>query len=536
LGHRIVRGWVVGVDGGDAANLKELKAVSSPVPIFGTDLLQTLKWAASHYVAPVAAVLPRAGPPNLPRGTKTAIRAAPIPTRSRSAYLISRPDEFTAAIDAVTPIVDAGRSAMVIVGTGVEALVFAKELRGRIGKHVVEVSPDADARDVTAAWTQVCTEPGHVVVGTHRIAFWPVAELSLVVLIEEGRRAMKDRQTPTIHAREIVRRRAMVERFDVLYVGGVPSTQIVALGVEIRRVAARAWPPVEIVDRRPEPPGSGLIGDRARGAIRGAVARGGRVFVFSHRHGYAPASRCVNCKTVRRCPSCGARPEPGERCTRCGAELGPCTTCGGRRFEPLGAGVDRVAEALRRLNEGEVGAVGSVPPIWVGTERDIPLLHGVSLGVVVDTDGLVLGSAYNAGEEALRIVARLARAIPFGGGRRLLLQTNLPGHPVLEAVRSGDPLPFLREELEARREFGLPPAGEVIVVEVSGGARDARQLLAERLPDEATVYGPAERSGRLRWLIQGRDLTRTRAALRGVVEALRGAGGSVRVDADPLDL
>lgn len=260
------------------------------------------------------------------------------------------------------------------------------------------------------------------------------------------------------------------------------------------------------------------------------------MFVFSHRRGYAPAFRCVACKTVRRCPSCGARPEPGDHCTRCGAELGPCTSCGGRSFEPLGAGVGRVSEALRRLFEGQVGGVGSDLPIWVGTERDIPSLQGVSLGVIVDTDGLILGSAYNSGEEALRIVARLARAIPFGRGRHLMLQTALVDSPVLEAVRSGDPLPYLHAEVERRREFGLPPAGEVIILEVTGGTRDAGELIHEGLPGEASVYGPAERRERLRWMIQGRDLTQTRQALRRIVGTLREAGASVRVDVDPLDL
>lgn len=533
LGRRVVRGWVIDVRDEDPTDLKAIKTVSSGVPIFHSELLATLKWASAYYVAPVAAMLPRSGPPNLPHGSLAGRHSSRGSGRARSSYVLTnRPSD---AVDLIEEAVGEQGSGMVILPTAAEVGRFARMLRGRIGERAVEVPPTAEARDATAAWQRVCLTPGQVAIGTHRIAFWPVAELGVAMLVEEGRRAMKDRQTPTVHAREVIHRRALIERFDVLYTGGMPSARIVAAGVEVRRESGRAWPPVEIVDRNEDPPGTGLIGNHTRRAIAGTLDRGGRVFVFSHRHGYAPAFRCVRCKTVRVCPSCGARPEPGVSCTRCGNPLQGCERCGGERFEPLGAGVGRVSEVLRRLYGDSVGPAGGEASIWVGTERDIPALADIALGVMVDMDGLMLGSAYNSGEEALRVVARLARVIPFGRGRHLLVQTSIPNHPVLQAVRSGDPLPYLEEEIRRRKQFVLPPTGDVIVVEVSGGARDPRVLLAQ-LEGDATIFGPAERQGTLRWLIQGRDLARAKRTLREIVGSLRDGGSTVRVDVDPLDL
>ncbi|NIA24724.1 MAG: hypothetical protein GWP04_04075 [Gammaproteobacteria bacterium] len=553
LGRRVVRGWVVGVEHGEPSALKQIKALSAEVPIFTEELLQTLRWAAHHYVAPLAALLRRAGPPNLPgrvdtevlppvtlearKGLAAPISAAVAGRRARAVYSLVGRDDLADALLEVGPVLGSGGSAMVIMATGAEVATRAALLREAFGTRVIEVPPEASHREVTAAWDRACQTPGHVVVGTHRIEFWPIEQLRLAVIVEEGRRAMRDRQTPTIHAREVIRRRASVERFNVMYLGSVPSTTVLAAGVEVQRRSTRGWPPVEIVDRTEDPPGSGLFAQRVRSSIAGALRRDVRVFVFSHRRGYAPAFRCVGCKTLRRCPSCGSRPEPGDACSRCGAELGPCPVCGGKRFEPLGAGVGRISEVLRRAyGDKAVGAVGSEAPIWVGTERDIPSVAGVGLGVVGDADGLILGSAYNAAEEALRIFARLAVSIPFGSGRHLIVQTGQPDHPVIAALRSGDPLPFLEGELRVRQEFGLPPSGEVIVVEVDGGTRDASAALQAAVEAGATLLGPAERAGKLRWLIQGRDLSDVRSSLRQVAQTLRDGGAAVRLDVDPLDL
>jgi len=58
----------------------------------------------------------------------------------------------------------------------------------------------------------------------------------------------------------------------------------------------------------------------------------------------------------------------------------------------------------------------------------------------------------------------------------------------------------------------------------------------ETVAGRAEVHGPAERQGRVRWLLQGRDLQGPRLMLRRLVQDWRDAGARVRVDADPIDL
>ena len=66
LGGRTVRGYVIGLSKGSAEGLREVRAVSGAQPVFRPALLNTLRWSAQHYVAPLSVLLGRSGPPSLP--------------------------------------------------------------------------------------------------------------------------------------------------------------------------------------------------------------------------------------------------------------------------------------------------------------------------------------------------------------------------------------------------------------------------------------------------------------------------------------
>jgi primosomal protein N' (replication factor Y) len=552
LGGRTVRGYVIGLSKGSVEGLREVRAVSGAQPVFRPALLNTLRWSAQHYVAPLSVLLSRSGPPSLPVApgdvesvaerqpgflNDRAKRAA-AGERVRATYALAPKDPSMLLAATAAPLLLAGKSVLVVAPTGVEVERLAAGLRDLVGSAVVEVLPDHDDRSVTASWSTACGQPASLVVGTHRTSLWPVADLGLAVLVDEGRRAMKDRQTPTLHARDLLRTRAAVERFWLLMVGMVPSCEALGAGVEVLREPGtkRAWPLVEVADRTEDPPGSGVFGERAKAALRAVAAAGGQAFVLTHRSGYAPAMRCVRCRLIRQCGVCSSRPDPGDSCSRCGAPLGPCVGCGGNRFEPLGAGVGRVTEELRRLlGPDVVGSPESDAAVWVGTERHLPGLPRVDLAVAVDVDGLMLGTSYRAGEEALRVLARLAATVDRG--RRMLAQTSRPDAPMLEALRRGDPMPYLRSELEGRAALGFPPTAELLAIEVRGeGAAAEDETLRGAAGPEVSVLGPAPAGDGVRWLGRGHDLSRFRQALRPVVERWRQSGLTVRVDADPLDL
>ena len=533
---RRLKGFVTAVfDAPQGRKLLPLDGLSGTIPGFDEDRLATLRWAASHYVSPLSVILKRSIPPNVPRGRLSAVDDRPrtIPTFTVE---VSGSHEHTAHLERIVlEAAAAGNNVMVVAPTIAEVSHLARGLSQRFDDLVVTATSSSHASEATRAWVRAATVAPTVLVGTREIMLWPVVRLAMVVVIEDSRRVMKSPATPTLGVREVITHRARVENFDVTFLTPVPSLETIALGAVVRSPGGREWSLVEIADRGEEPPSRTLLLDRTRSAIVANLKRGARTFVLVPSRGYAPAFRCVRCGELRRCGECGTAATRTQICRRCANPLTPCVTCGGRRFEPLGAGIGSVRDAIARSVGDAVGLSEDGKPITVGSERDIVGHPPVELAVSIDLDGLAHAPTYRAGEDALRLHVRVAHLVPRGRGNRLLVQTALPGQPVVEALRTGKSEAFLTNLTKERRRSGFPPFGQLIALEIDRDV-DAIAEVSETLSDVATLLGPAPLKDRDRWLIQGRDLAEARTRLRQLVGSLRDRGARVRVDADPTDL
>jgi len=496
LSGRRVRGGVVETSGPRQGKLKEVAGVSAEMPVFDAELLAGLMWAADHYVAPLSVLLAKASPPNLPRrrpGTAFAhvdvgaqthpladVARSAADNRKRPAGVLLAPWQRLEWIPSLGAVLAAGASALVIAGTSAEVESIASRARECFGERVIGVSGESDA-ETTSAW-EAAQNAGVLLVGTPRTAAWRVEAMGLALVLEEGRRAMKDRQTPTVHVRDLIRTRSMMEGFTSMFFGATPSVEVLSGGAEIVRVGNRAWPLVEVVDRSEEAPGSGLVSSRVVAALRATVSSGARAFLFTSRRMAGDVAAETNVKLGRKA-----------------AQLAPTNA-----------------------------------PIVVGTERDLAGLAPMALTVSLNTDGMLLSSGYRTSEEALRALARLANALAPGSGHRMMVQSFEPGSSLVETLRRGDPIPYLEDVLVDRARLGMPPAAEVIAVEIRGEQPEDVTEVLGRLPG-TNVLGPLEIDEGRRWLLQG-SLGQARIRLRDLVGGWRAENTHVRVDADPIDL
>ncbi len=548
LSGRRVRGWVVEIALERAGRLKEIAGISGSAAVFDDALLNSLLWTARHYVAPVSTLLGRASPPNLPRRIP---EAPPVPEFDKESHPLSDVVSKSAAgtrspvvalvgnwhkpgwMDQLGPVLASGRSVLVVAASTAEVRQLAEAADGMWGEVTVAVDGEDDKSD-TAAW-QAAQSPPRIVIGTPKTAVWRVADLGLAIVLEEGRRAMKDRQTPTVHVREVMRTRSRLEGFNLAFYGPTPSVELLSAGAEVLHEGNRAWPLVEVVDRSEDQPGSGFFAERTVAAIGATAKARGRVFVFTHRRvGYA-SMRCTRCRTLRTCSKCGSRVGRVDKCPRCDAAIGPCVSCGASEFEEMGSIPERlVSEIDRRLGRGTAQIHPADGLVSVGTERDLAGLPLVNLAVAADVDGMLMGSGYRTSEEALRQLARLALAVGEGRGARLMLQTSRPDSLLVTTMRRGDPIPYQERVLVERAREGAPPASDMMAVEIRGQVPESAGSDLATLHGALTM-GPMSIPEGKRWLLTGK-LGTARLELREVVGRWRDGGATVRIDADPIDV
>jgi primosomal protein N' (replication factor Y) len=539
LHGRRVRGWVVEV--AEAPETDRPLLPLAKVTGWGPpgDLVELTFWAAwrwaghpTHFLgtaSPPGAVAalpgtPPAGAPRLPGdGPATDIGEQAL----RHPVSVVRMPPAASSFAVVVAAVRRGDT-LVLAPTSADAAAVAADLR-RSGYPVAALP-----REWARAAAGGCT-----VVGARAAAWAPVPALAAVVVLDEHDEAYQEERAPTWNAREVAIERARRRQVPCVLVSPCPSLEALATGAPVlvpsRNVERTGWPLLEVVDRRGEPRGHGLYSERVVEVVR-AAGSATRVVCVLNRKGRARLLGCASCGELVRCERCDGAMETaadGLRCRRCGAARPVvCLTCGTTRLKVLRVGVSRVRDELELLAgqpvaEVTADAADRPPPdaaVVVGTEAVLYRVQGARTVVFLDFDQELLALRYRAGEEALALLARAARLVSGRQtGGRLVVQTRLPTHEVLDAVMHADPSRLSVVEAARRAALRLPP--ETALARISGPATP--DLVAELgAQDGIEVLGPSND----RWLARAED----HRALCDALASVRRPPGRVRIEVDPL--
>jgi primosomal protein N' (replication factor Y) len=370
--------------------------------------------------------------------------------------------------------------------------------------------------------------------------------LGLIVVDEEHDGSFKQDDGVAYQGRDMAIARGRFEDCPVILVSATPALET-AWQVQTRAGLARrngafghlvlparhggaAMPEVGLVDlRQDRPPRGAWLAPTLRAALTGTLAAGEQALLFLNRRGFAPLTLCRACGHRLRCPNCSAwlvthRLRRRLLCHHCGygrSELDHCPACGTvDALVACGPGVERLAEEVAGLLPGaRVGILTSDNPASPGEaaallaamrDRQLDVLIGtqiiakghhfpdLTLVGVVDGDLGLAGGDLRAAERQFQLLyqvgGRAGRAARPG---RVLIQTHLPEHPVMQALASGDKERFYAEELAERQVAGLPPFGRLAALIVVGRepseTRAFAAALARSAPDlpGLRVLGPA---------------------------------------------
>jgi primosomal protein N' (replication factor Y) len=431
----------------------------------------------------------------------------------------------------------------------VRALV--DELRRRGREVIVVRGNEPDARR-TESWDRA-RAGATVVVGGRVAVLAPVPDLAAVLVLDEGDEALKEERAPTWNARELALERGRRAGARCTLVSPAPTLESEAAAGPparpIRHFERDAWPRFDVVDLRDEPPGRGLFSDTLTAALHATVDRGARAVCVVNRKGRAQLLVCRQCGHIAQCEVCDAavaEMEGGLACRRCGTERPRvCLHCHSTRFARRRPGVTRVREEmtalLSRVTVAEVDAATvALPsaPVLVGTEA---VLHradaapvGIELVAFLEFDQELLATRYRAAEQALWLLVRAARVV---GGRsgdgRVLVQTRVPDHDVIETALAADPTIVADAERARRRILRFPPFGGLAEVSGAPEALDVA-CAALRVVRALRVLGPVAVGTSSRALVQADSADVLCDALAEVDLTPARERGRLRIDVDPL--
>jgi primosomal protein N' (replication factor Y) len=439
-----------------------------------------------------------------------------------------------------------GRGVVVLVPEIALTTQVVARFVARFGERVGLLHSALSEGERLDEWRRVYAGEADVVVGSRSALFAPLERPGLVVVDEEQEPSYKQESDPRYHAVDAALEIGRICGATVILGSATPrvTTYHAAREGRIRalplpeRVGDLPMPPTTVVDLRLElRAGNRSTLSRAlRLALERTVAKGEQAILYLNRRGYATVVLCRDCGYVVSCPACDipfayhvAGP-PGRidstlvchRCGRRGTPPARCPACASERIRHLGVGTQRVEDDVRaavpgarllRLDRDAVRRKGAHAAAFelmrsgraqviVGTQMvakgfDLP---GVTLVGVVNADTLLNLPDHTAAERTFQLLTQvLGRSGRGAGGGRGILQTYLPEHYAVRAAAAHDYEAFADAELAARRRFGHPPFGRLVLLQTAAkqqatverrGAALARAL-RDAAGADAEVLGPA---------------------------------------------
>jgi primosomal protein N' (replication factor Y) len=433
-----------------------------------------------------------------------------------------------------------GQGAIVLVPEiALTAQVVARFV-ARFGERVALLHSALSAGERYDEWRRILDGVADVVVGSRSALFAPIEHLGLIVVDEEQEPSYKQESAPRYHAVDTALELGRLSGAAVVLGSATPRvvTYAAATAGDItllplpERVLDLPLPKTTVVDLRLELKANNrsTLSSALRTALVRTVAKGEQAILYLNRRGFATVVLCRDCGYVVPCPACeipfALHADGRLVCHRCGREepRAPaiCPRCGSARIRHLGVGTQRVEEDVRaavpkarlaRLDRDAVKAKGAHAAMYermrsgqaqviVGTQMvakgfDLP---GVSLVGVVNADTQLNLPDFTAAERTFELLTQvLGRSGRGPVGGEGILQTYLPEHYAIVAAAAHDYTTFAEHELRARRHFGYPPFGRLVLLQTSAAKeatveRRATELgarLRAAANGDAEVLGPA---------------------------------------------
>ncbi|SCA57751.1 Primosomal protein N' [Candidatus Terasakiella magnetica] len=411
--------------------------------------------------------------------------------------------------EAVAKALEHGKQTLVLLPEIALSSQWLTRFKKRFGVEPAVWHSDIGQSMRKKTWRAIVRGQAKVIVGARSALFLPYKDLALIIVDEEHDASFKQEEGVIYNGRDMAVVRAQMGKCPVVLASATPSLETAVNSWEGRynnlhmpsRHADVPLPDVITIDLRlDKPERQKWLSPSLIEAIKETVARGEQVMLYLNRRGYAPLTLCRSCGHRLQCPNCTSwlvehRKAQKLQCHHCGYFTRPPRTCPSceseDNFAACGPGVERLAEEVAETFPDLRAIVAASDTVTSPTQaaelvrkiedQEVDLLIGtqmvakgyhfpmLTLVGVVDADLGLSGGDLRASERTYQLLYQVAgRAGRADRPGTVMLQTFMPDHPVMKALKSGLRDRFLECEADARKSAGMPPFGRLAALIVSG--------------------------------------------------------------------
>jgi primosomal protein N' (replication factor Y) len=352
-----------------------------------------------------------------------------------------------------------------------------------------------------------------VVVGSRLALFLPFQDLGLVAVEEEHEWTFKEQSTPRYHACTAAKQLGQIHGAKVIFSSATPTleTWTAAKEQKLNRIDLpdrTEKPQIEIADMREEIAGKNYspISRPLQRTILETIAAKKQVLLFLNRRGVYRVLTCEDCGEAVKNPENevplvvhGGPKRDFLLCHHTGKVFqipSRCPVCGGTKLKAFGsgtAGLERTAKQIFQdarivridrdttahknafYNLHETFDTGNAD-ILIGTQivsKGLDFQNIGLVGIIAADAGLHIPD-FRANERTYQLITQvMGRGGRGGNGHKVILQTRVPNHPVIQAISKQNTSDFYDRELQHREQFQLPPYRRIIKLIFSGKQKEA---------------------------------------------------------------
>lgn len=413
---------------------------------------------------------------------------------------------------------------------------LVQRIESRLGEKVYLMHSGLNDNQRAQTWLATKTGKATIVVGTRSAIFLPFNKLGLIIIDEEHDLSFKQHEGFLYNARDIAIYRAKQLKIPIVLGTATPSfetqhnvnNQRYQRLVLSKRAKDSTIPDVKLVDMRSKASSDGLSNELIQ-AMQTELDNNNQILLFLNRRGYAPTILCQECAWIAECSRCDARmtfykkrnilkchhclkeEKVPEHCPKCNSEellwLGEGTQRIENRLNEIFPNTsitridrdstrkkDALEEKLKEIHAGKYQIIIGTQMLSKG--HDFP---NVTLVGILNVDHGLFSTDFRATERLAQLLVqvsgRAGRSIKKG---KVLLQTYLPEHPLLNCLLSEGYAAFSKQALKIRKDCALPPYTFMLMIRARANnmaltenfLQDVRSIIAKDKIQGITIHGP----------------------------------------------